>query len=280
MPERVGRGLHGSGLHGLGPRGTQNPARSFARRAALCIVTRSARRTLPPDVHYAGAIALAADLPDRPRLVVARHRAAASGVARTDPTDRTPILGATGSHGRFHRAGPAQPPGSMGAITSGAGRPRHPPLEVIRGIRKSFEMGGISRDPDCRRADELRLDPPASRGWQGTCRLRGQERGELPTRCIAENRRRPGDGCHRLDIDRVLGPSVGRARHRIADRIADQHDPIRLRANQGRLSVPSRLPLPLPARRPAKQPRHAKIGRRNRWSMQPAGFLTRRPRGG
>jgi hypothetical protein len=63
-------------------RSPQYPTGSFARRAALRVVTWGARRTLPSDIHHAGTVALAADLPNRLRLLVALHRVA-PGVACT-----------------------------------------------------------------------------------------------------------------------------------------------------------------------------------------------------
>jgi hypothetical protein len=61
--------------------------------------------------------------------------------------------------------------------------------DIVQGIRKNLEMDGVGRDSDCRWADELRLDPPATSGRKDIRRLRGQQRGELPTGCVAENRR-------------------------------------------------------------------------------------------
>jgi hypothetical protein len=131
-------GVHGFRTDGLGARGAQNPAGSFARRAALCIVTRSARRALPPDIHHAGTVALAAHLPNRPRLLVALHRAA-PGVACTDALDRTPILGAKGSSARFdsdHR-----PSRSVRAI---ADRSSH---RYIKGRRSPRHRPGDPEEP-------------------------------------------------------------------------------------------------------------------------------------
>jgi hypothetical protein len=58
-------------------------------------------------------------------------------------------------------------------------------LDVARGIRKNLEMGGVSRDPNCRRADELRLDSPTTSGRKGIDRGGWQQRRELPTGCVA-----------------------------------------------------------------------------------------------
>ena len=143
-----------------------------------------------------------------------------------------PILAAKGSSDRFR---------SQPRYMNTASR-----LDVVRGIRKNLEMGGVGRDPNCRRADELRLDSPATNGRKGMHSRWWQQRGELPTGCVTENRCRPGQLSHLLDKDRGPGPAVRRARQTIADRGADQLDAISWRANQGRPSVRSHVPLLLP----------------------------------
>ena len=279
MPASTVGGFHGFRMDGLGARGAQNPAGSFARRAALCIVTWSARRTLPPDIHHASTVALAAHLPNRPRLLVALHRAALvlpAPMHLTVPRSwgrRDHLPASTRITGHQAPCTPSRTEANTDT-SRGVGR-----LDIVQGIRKNLEMGEVGRDPDCRRADELRLDPPATSGRKDIRRLRGQQRGELSTGCVAENRRCPGDLFHLLDIDRAPGPAVRRARQPIADRVADQLDAVVWRANQGRLSVWSYLPLPLPARRlvkPIAVPRSAT----GTIVMPSAVFLSRCPGGG